>query len=489
MWLEAETKRLTIAFGILAAVGALYWPTLVALGEVWSDGARTTYTHGYLIAVIAVWLMWSRRGWIARPETISLSTGERVALLLLLLAVATCWQLAYRAGLQLAVEMLLLPLLWLPVLLLMGRNVARATWLPVAFMIFALPLWDAFTPFLQYASVQGSRLLLRLVGIPAFFHGNSVEIPAGVFQIEGGCSGLHYFVVSLAVATLIGELRNDRWQLRLRWLLLAVVLAGVVNWFRIASIIYIGHISQMQNYLVKESHYFYGWALFAFALLVLFLIERRTPLAPVVASTVSPEVDHPVRVPLAAQAACVLIIVLPAIANIIINARLEGAPFDSSLLVGSGWQESAGVGSDWRPIQNNADSEWRQRYQRDGIAVEGYVAQYSEQRLGKKLGGFANRPQGDAEVLEAGALVSNPETGYLVTEQNGRRSMLLLTYRVADRAFASATRAQLWYSWVTLRTLHSPLSKVVAWRAACDQDCDRTRELLRQVFAESGNSS
>jgi len=482
----AKVNRVTLVFGIFAAVVALYWPTLVALGGLWSDSARTTYTHGYLVAGIALWMVWRARDAIAQPDTAPLGDILRAWLMALLLAVTVGWQLAYRAGLQLGVEILLLPLLWLPVWLLVGRNAARATWLPLGFLVFALPFWDALTPLLQFASVQASRFILRLVGIPAFFHGNSVEIPAGVFQIEGGCSGLHYLVVSLAVATLIGQMRDDRWPRRLGWLLLAAILALIVNWFRVASIIYIGHVTHMQNYLVRVSHYAYGWMLFALALLLLFLIERRTPLAP--ARHPAPgSAEFTFRVPRAAQAACVLVLALPTLVNLIVSARLDTAPTGSRRLAGEGWHRVDGIASEWQPVQNNADQQRRQQFMRGGIAVESYVAEYREQRLGKKLGGYANRPQGAAEVLEAGTLSADRDTGYMVIEQNGRRSMLLLTYRVADRDFASANRAQLWYSWLTLRSLLSPLSEVIAWRADCNPDCDRARELLLQFLPRDGS--
>lgn len=482
----ADTRRVILVFAIFTAVSVLYSPTLVALGELWSDGARTTYTHGFLVATIAVWLLWRARGAIARPDALPLGAVQRGLLITLLLVVTVCWQLAYRAGLQLGVEVLLLPLLWLPVLVLVGRNAARATWLPIGFLVFALPFWDVLTPLLQYASVQASRVMLRLVGVPAFFHGNSVEIPDGVFEIEGGCSGLHYVVVALAVATLIGELRDDRWPRRLGWLLLAAALAGAANWLRVASIIYLGHVSHMQNYLVRVSHYLYGWVLFALALLLLFLIERRTPLAP--AEHPEPQDGHPaVVVPRPLRIACVLLVVLPTVVNLVVSARLDGSPGGSRSLAEEGWNAVDANASEWQPVQNNADQQWRQRFVRDGVAVESFVAEYREQRLGKKLGGYANRPQGVAAVLQAGTLSDDPDTGYMVIEQNGRRSLLLLTYRVADRDFSSANRAQLWYSWLTLRSLLSPLSEVIAWRTDCNPDCDRARQLLLQFLPTDGN--
>ena len=72
-------RRAAALAAIPAAVLALYWPAAIALGEVWSDSARTTYTHGWLIAAISGWLLWRSRARALLPDTHELSTGVRVA--------------------------------------------------------------------------------------------------------------------------------------------------------------------------------------------------------------------------------------------------------------------------------------------------------------------------------------------------------------------------------------------------------------------------
>ncbi|MES1263877.1 MAG: exosortase, partial [Peristeroidobacter soli] len=484
------TPRVLAVFAIFAAVAVLYWPAMVALGELWRDGARTTYTHGFLVAAISLWLVWRDRASFTGPDVPGLTSAQRVLATVALLVAALCWQAAYRAGLQLAVEVLMLPLFWLPVALLAGRNAARATFLPVALLIFTLPLWDVLTPILQYATVHAAQLMLRLVGVPVFFHGNTVEIPEGEFLVEGGCSGLHYFITALFVATLLGELRLDHWKRRLWWLCLAGGLAVAVNWFRVASIIYIGHVSDMRSYLVTESHYGYGWTLFAIALGLLFWIERRTPHSEQAAS-LQPALDArpvaPARVSPAWYAACVFVVALPVMLNAIVSARVDaGVSMVHPFAPRAGWIEANPAFPEWQPVQNNADAESRRRFELDSFAIESYVAEYREQRLGKKLGGYANRPQGEAEILDSGTL-GNPHLAWMLLQWDGRRSMLVFTYRVGDREFSNATRAQLWYAWQSLRSLSSPRSEMRSWYARCNPDCDHARSRLVQFLAEEGS--
>jgi hypothetical protein len=70
----------------------------------------------------------------------------------------------------------------------------------------------------------------------------------------------------------------------------------------------------------------------------------------------------------------------------------------------------------------------------------------------------------------------------MVTEQDGRQSVIVSTYRVAGREFANATRAQLWYSWQTLRSLGSPRSEVAAWRMDCGNDCELARSKIEDFL-------
>lgn len=472
-------RRFLALWVLFAVVVVLYWPAVEALGQLWADSARTTYTHGYLVAAISLWLIWRARRAIASPEPDSPATMQRLWTTAALLATALAWQLAYRAGIQLAAEALLLPLCWLAVLALFGRHAARATLLPVAFLVFALPVWEVFTAPLQFATVQATRMLLAIAGVPAFIQGNVVEIPAGTFEVEGGCSGLHFFIVALCVTALLGELRRDPYRRRLWWLFLGASMAVLVNWLRVSSIIYVGHVSHMQNYLVRESHYGYGWVLFGMGLLALLLIERRTALGRI--SDDAPVLTPPLRSADTAygwRAAAVVIIAVPALLNVMLSARLAEPRAPA---IGIAANESG-----WRPIQLNADRESRERIVRDGMEIESYEAQYREQRLGKKLGGAANSPYGDAQVLDGGTVSGDSRFAWRVLDLPAGESLLVYTYQVDGRQFASATRAQLWYAWRTFATLRSPDSRLRAWRVSCLADCDRARALLEKAIAEDG---
>jgi exosortase len=460
---RAHAGRFAWLMAACVAVLLLLWPGSRALAALWLDGARTTYTHGFLVAAVAAWLLWRRvaggAGFLQ-----SWNRGQRIRLAALLLLSVFLWQLFYRAGIS-AAHLLLLPvIIGLAVAAAFGPAALRAARLPLIFLVFALPVWDYLNPLVLYASIHLVRLLLRMFSVPAYFEEHLVQIPDGVFAIEGGCSGLHYVIVALALATLIGELRGDTWRLRLRWLLLALALALIANWIRVFSIIAIGHATHMQHYLIRESHYGYGWLLFALAIVVMFVIESRTPQASpprATAGDAAPGSTGPT--PRVAWAfAVVAILALPLAINLLIDRASSHEVRLAAVAPGvNGWEVEPTEAPGWQPQMPGADEHHLWAYSAGGNRVLLYIALYREQRDGKEFAGYANRPEGPA--LSDGA---SPEN--LVTSG----------YRVAGRSFVDAVAAQLWYSWRTLLSLRSQPALVWVARTRCVRDCGSARETL-----------
>jgi hypothetical protein len=140
-------------------------------------------------------------------------------------------------------------------------------------------------------------------------------------------------------------------------------------------------------------------------------------------------------------------------------------------------------------VQTGADLERRWRFTNGRDDLDIFVATYREQAQRKKLGGLANRPAGDAAVLEQELVTAHGRTyAAQLIEQQGQHSLLWLRYQVADRSFVSATGAQLWYSLVALTTLRSPPSSVWAIRAPCQPDCDAAKSMLTRTVTQGGGS-
>lgn len=243
------SMQLALFFGVCT----LLWPTTQTLLSLWADTQITTYTHGYLIALISI-------GLLVRPRPHLEAAGDSASVVgyLLLAALSIVWLIAVRAGMQSAHQLLLPPLIWLAIYAALGMRVARRCAFAVFFLYFAIPLWGEANDWLQAATVHAVAALLKVTGVVAFVDGNTVHLARGVFEIAGGCSGLHFFIIALALAALYGEINDDSVLTRLELLALATVLALLTNWLRVYLIILAGYLTDMQHYLVRVEHYRFG---------------------------------------------------------------------------------------------------------------------------------------------------------------------------------------------------------------------------------------
>src|SRR5262249_29206108 len=148
-----------------AIVGLLvlaFWPAAESLGVLWLDTHRTTYAHGFLVLATSAWLLWRARDQWA---TTGAEASRPAPFLALRAGAVLAWRFAYRAGVQIGIELLLLVIVWLSIGALLGARAARHSLVPVGFLGFALSLWDALNPLLHWGTVRVVRLILQLFGV------------------------------------------------------------------------------------------------------------------------------------------------------------------------------------------------------------------------------------------------------------------------------------------------------------------------------------
>lgn len=479
---------LLVVAGLIVLAAAVFWPSIVALAELWSHPERRTYQHGYLIALLASWLVYRKRGRIAA------AVGTPAPRFLAAVAIGSvAWAVAWNAGLQ-VVHFLIWPaVLWAALAAALGWQAGRVLLLPVAFIYFAMPVWDALTPFLQLATVRANQVLAALANMPVIIEDTYVHIPEGSFEISGGCSGLNYLIVGLAIATLLGEVNRDTLRRRLLLIALGGAMAIASNWLRVFIIIYAGHASDMTHYLVRVDHYNFGWVLYAFVLAGFFLIARQLPDSgePAVEPAASPGGSAGAVTLGAAVAAMALGPLLSqasplpafrATASAAVGAQaLDFDPDDDWVAMPAG--------GDWVPVFPGADAESLAEFTRGEERVTAYSATYLSQAQGRELVGHESRVQGagNGRLQQARRVVIGGDVPLRVLEAEwrdaeGGRALIWWVYQVDGRPFTRPLAAQLWYGVTALGA--SPVSSVVALRTPCVGDCERARKSLeRFAFA------
>lgn len=480
---RASWTALSVQLLLFFAAFGLLWPTTASLIAAWEDVELATYTHGYLIVAISLWLVWRQRAQLA-----SISIEPFLLACIPLAGGSLLWIVAVRSGMQ-SVHQLLLPLLaWLAVCVALGVRAAAASAFAFAYLYAAVPLWGTINSLLQDATVVTNDFLLQATGIPAYVDGNMVHLAAGSIEIAGGCSGLHYFIVAFAIGALYGEVRGDAFGARLKLLGLALLLALITNWARVYLIIVIGYVTDMQHYLIRVEHYRFGWAVFAVTIIAFFLIARsmpwREPLPVQQHGAAISGRESRARWPLALTVALAAISFGPAW-NVLVPPSAAAIPTTDTLLprATAGWSRTPVSSDAWQPRFVGADSERRGYYSKDRTRVEAFVAAYVTQAQKKELVGFGNSLLGDeAEQIAATRRIEprGPAVELQVTDAAGQLALIWYFYRIDSLQTANDFLAQV--SFGTASLVGSPVASVIALRASCEKDCRDARAALQELL-------
>ena len=262
-----ETNRISVKLPllgillILLTVSLLNIPVLVTLWRhSFDDG---TYSHAYLIPIISLYLFYvlQSAGKLTFRTQISFSAS-----IILLLSCGALF-ITSTAQISLGYWSSLLAVLVASINVLYKFN--KFIVFPSLFFIFILPIWGVLTEVLQTISVAAVTYLMSFTSIPTYVEGNFVTIPAGVFEIADGCSGLRYMIVSLSISSLFNFLHIKDTRKALMFFSLAIAGALLTNWIRITALILIGEYTNMESSLMDD-HNTFGWYLFIPFMIILF---------------------------------------------------------------------------------------------------------------------------------------------------------------------------------------------------------------------------
>jgi exosortase len=212
---------------VVAALLWSYWPSLLTLERVWSEDPR--YSHGYLVPLFSLYLVWTRRVKLneagCRP-----SFGG-----LVLVGIGIAMHVGGAAtNLDWIDSASLLPTLAGLCVLTRGWMVFKILWPAIAFLMFMIPLpyrveMGLGVP-LQRLATHASTLVLQTVGLPALEEGNTISLSHSKIGIVEACNGLSmltfFFAISVGLVLVV----------RRPWVEHALIIAGSVPIALIANV-------------------------------------------------------------------------------------------------------------------------------------------------------------------------------------------------------------------------------------------------------------
>lgn len=214
----------------IGSLAVLYGPVLIRMAQQWNDDV--TYSHGWVIAPIALMLAWRQRD---RLRTAPFAPS-RVGLVLVLGSL-----LVFLAG-SLAAELFLtrislIGVLAGTVLYACGPAHLRLLAFPLLFLIFMIPLpaivFDRAAVSLQLVASALGEKLMRAGGVAVLRDGNVLRLASITLEVDEACSGIRSLMALISVTTLVGYLFEPVWWRRVAVAVAAIPLAVALNAARI----------------------------------------------------------------------------------------------------------------------------------------------------------------------------------------------------------------------------------------------------------------
>jgi exosortase A len=362
----------------------LYRDTATAMVLIWSRSE--TFTHGFLVPPIALWLIWRQR------RVIAAQTPKPVLWAMLPVAGgAFVWLLGDMVVINAVTQLAFVALLVLAVPAVLGWSVTRLILFPLGFLFFAVPIGEFLLPQLMEWTANFTVLALRLSGIPVYREGLTFVIPSGNWSVVEACSGVRYLIASLTVGTLFAYLNYQSTRRRILFVLVSIVVPIVANWMRAYMIVMLGHFSG-NKLAVGVDHLIYGWVFFGVVIMLMFIIGARWAEPEKVTGVNGLRAPAPKQTVTAARlwttTACfAALVALPHVALWLIDrgAGTEPVQLTVPTALATNWQATQSPVVHFKPDFQNPSAEINSSYLSHGRTVGLYLGYYQHQDYSRKL--------------------------------------------------------------------------------------------------------
>lgn len=252
---------------LLLACALLGWVCYDGLELMVQWWEKDEYSHGYMIPLVALYLLWQKRYALAEAY----QGGSYAGLALLAVALFT-WLLGELSAIYTIIQYAFFIGIFALSLLWVGIKGTRVIWAPIFYLIFMIPLpnflYFNLSQELQLISSAIGVYVIRLFEISVYLEGNVIDLGVYKLQVVEACSGLRYLFPLMSFGFLISYIyRGPFWQ-KLLIFISTVPITVIMNSFRIGligvSVEYFG-IAAAEGIL----HDFEGWIVFMACLAVL----------------------------------------------------------------------------------------------------------------------------------------------------------------------------------------------------------------------------
>ena len=257
-----------LIIGVLLA--ALYYRIAIKLVVDWYN--IPDYSHGFLVPLFSLFLLWDKRKQIAATPIQPTWAG----LWLVVFGLITLIFGVYGVDLftsRISFVFLLAGLTWT----FFGSQMLRQVLFPISVLLLAIPfpaiIFNQITFPLQLLASHLASMILPLLRVPVLQEGNVIQLPVMKLEVAEACSGIRSLMSLFTLAVFYGYFLERGTKRRVLLALASIPIAVAAN---VARIVGTGLCVQYWDPVKALGffHEFSGWVMFVISLVCLYLIHR-----------------------------------------------------------------------------------------------------------------------------------------------------------------------------------------------------------------------
>jgi exosortase len=230
------------------------------------------YSHGFLVPLFAVFLIWDKRKTISAIPVNQTWRGIFLVVFSIILLILGVYGVELFTT-RMSFIFLMAGLIWT----FYGSKMLRELRFPLLVLILAIPIptiiFNHITFPLQLLASRIASDILPMLGVPVLQEGNVIQLPVMKLEVAEACSGIRSLMSLFALAVFYGYFLERTTKRRIILALASIPIAVAANVVRI-----VGTGLCVQYWDPDKAlgffHEFSGWVMFVISLGCLYLVHR-----------------------------------------------------------------------------------------------------------------------------------------------------------------------------------------------------------------------
>lgn len=249
----------------------VYIPTFIWMMDRWT-AAETYYSHGFLVPLISLFIVWQKRQELGKLKVNPLKLGWAVfALGIFIHIISSLWQVYFSSGFSLILVIIGL------ILIFLGKEFFKKLLFPILFLIFMVPLPLVLISNLSFRlkiiASQISVFIVNKLGIAAIREGSIIKTTHSFLTVEDPCSGIRSLIALIALGAIMAYYSRLTKAKKFILFLSSIPIAILSNVIRIVALTFVSEIYGAKL-ATGKFHDMMGIFVFVFAFMGLSMMQK-----------------------------------------------------------------------------------------------------------------------------------------------------------------------------------------------------------------------